>query len=227
MAKYLDQIAERIKERRNLDKQRLPKLIHPFDSFLEKIARQTKLIDSIEKCKDIDEQIKIEARKNFMISWVTALEVYLKDMVWVLIDGFPSSLNQEGIENLLKKKISLWEVFEIIQKERITKGELIAAEYSFLSLEQIDYIFKNILGHESFLLEIEKTVLTAPNKKPFILNKKWPNWKSKITKIFELRHKYVHQVNFQKDISFEESLDMFACLLDFVKFVDEYLLNVI
>lgn len=227
MAKYLDQIVKIITERRNSDKQRLPNFVHPFDSFLEKISRQTKLIDTVEDCKDINKQIKIEARKNFIISWITALEVYLKDMVWVLIDGFPESLNQEGIENLLKKKVSLWEVFEIIQKERITKGELITAEYSFLSLEQIDYIFKNLLGHESFLSEIEKIELTSKNKEKLVLIEKWPKWRSNISKIFESRHKYVHQVSFENDISFKRGSDLFTCFLDFVKVIDEYLLSVI
>ena len=57
----------------------------PSEIFYEKTRRALSLLDLVEK-SEAPKDLKLEARKNFIINCVTALEVFLKDFLCVLID---------------------------------------------------------------------------------------------------------------------------------------------
>src|SRR6266446_6161896 len=72
--------------------------------FSKKISYATRILNSIEE-NETNNSLIIEARKNFIINSVTALEIYLKEAI--LTSDF--ILNEERCEELLKDKISLFE----------------------------------------------------------------------------------------------------------------------
>ncbi|GEM_PF-5303652 len=99
----------------------------PIDVFWEKTRRALLLLDLVEN-SEVSYELKIEARKNFIINCVTALETFLKDTIIGLVE--------EGnlfVDEILKeRKISLSDAYELFVNREVSRGELIVTCPHFL-----------------------------------------------------------------------------------------------
>jgi len=201
---------------------------YPYDTFLEKIYLSRQLIQLVEK-SNIKKEIKIEARKNFIINCITAVEVFFKDMI-IGLDWF-EVLNEDGIDELLSEKITLTEAWLLFKTKNISLGEIIAAKFSFQSLPEINKIMKKLLGVSNFLKEVEQYEVTEidedneEEKVKFVLKDAYPDWRKKVQEIFELRHKFVHQVSFKGRIGLHRLRELYRNLDAFVEASEQYLLS--
>ena len=201
---------------------------YPYDTFLEKMSLSFQLLQLVEK-SNVKKEIKIEARKNFIINCITAVEVFFKDMI-IGLDWF-EVLNEDGIDELLSEKITLTEAWLLLKTKNISLGEIIAAKFSFQSLPEINKIMKKLLGVSNFLKEVEQYEVTEidedneEEKVKFVLKDAYPDWRKKVQEIFELRHKFVHQVSFKDRIGLHRLKELYRDLDAFVEASEQYLLS--
>jgi len=204
--------------------------IYPLDSFRIKNFYAIQILSIVENHAE-DRKIKIEARKNFIISCVTATETYFKDIVKVLPELPKVKENNEGIKELLKEKISLWEAYILFKEKELRIGDVIASYFSFQNLENIDYVMSKILNLK-FLDSIEnhKVSLDKENKeyygtKMICLKTDLPKWRGYLAEMFNLRHDYVHHVSFRDRIGFQKLGILWEHLDTFITVVDDFVLQ--
>jgi len=219
MASKVEKWIQRVEEIRNsLSKRYNGYYAIPIDVFWGKTHRALRLLDLAEKSK-VHKDLKVEARKNFIINCVTALEVFLKDMLVGLLENadFPT------LNELLNEKITLWEAYRLFYRNKVSAGELLAIKYSFQNLEQINLLFSKLIG-KKFLTEIGNfEVKDDSGRIKFVLNIKYPDWKEKLAELFELRHNFVHQIRFNDRLSLEKLRRLWEVLSDFVEAVEFFL----
>ncbi len=197
----------------------------PLDIFYEKTRRALSLLDLVEKSR-VSRDLKLEARKNFIINCITALEVFLKDMVLVIIDMQTENNHRaNGIKLLLKEKITLEEAYKLFYKKDVSIGIIIISKYSFHNLETIDQIL-SVITKENFLEKLGKFKVRDDKEKiKFILDKKYSNknWRNILAEFLNLRHQYVHQINFKDRLGLKRLKILYECLVDFVEATEQYL----
>jgi hypothetical protein len=196
----------------------------PIDVFYEKIRRALLLLGTIEN-SDVSNELKLEARKNFVINCVTALEVFLKDMLVVLLyDNEQLCERVKKIEKIRRMKLNPLDAYKVFSKHRISLGELIAITFSFQNIADIEEVF-SALTEKKFLDEVGKIKVENEEGKSFVLNEKYPDWRKKLEEFLNLRHKFVHQVSFKDRLGLKRLGDLFDCLIGFVEATEQYLLE--
>lgn len=219
MNRKWENILTKITEKREVIKK---KELYPYDTFLQKMYRAVKLLTVVEDSKT-DNKIKIEARKNFIINCVTALEVFLKDMIEGLIEM--NAIDQKRMEKFLNDKITVKEAWEIFSEKVITLGEIIAATRSFQNLRQINSTLSSLFDQD-FLEEINSFQVERENgNTKFTLKENYPNWQERITEMFELRHKFVHQVSLKDRLGIGRLGELWENFSAFADAVESYLLG--
>ena len=201
----------------------------PSDIFYEKTRRAWILLDLVEK-SEVSKDLKLEARKNFIINCTTALEVFLKDMLIGIVDILlEKKCHPDKIDSLFKEKITLGEAYQLLSERKISAGLLIASKYSFHNLEVIDRIFSVIING-NFLESLGKfEVKDSKGKTKFVLDKRYHNgnWRNKLAEFLYLRHKFVHQIKFKDKLGLKRILKLWECLSDFVEATEQYLFQYI
>lgn len=172
----------------------------PMDIFLEKWGNALELIDAINKNIKSNKLIQ-EARRNYVINIVTGFEVFLKDTFVETINNHPE-LDTKQLVKKKVKKFSLDEV-ELIIKKNISKGEIIAEYINFQNLSDIETSY-SLLFNFNFFEEFKKYKWyydeEDPNGFMQINDDFYPN----IKEIIQLRHNFVHDINFKKKLSMGE-----------------------
>jgi len=197
-------------------------VVLPIDAFWEKTRRSLLLLDLVESSKS-PKELKIEARKNFIINCVTALENFLKDTIF----GLTEIGNLSAREILKEEKISLYDAYKLFVDKKVSLGELIVVRFSLNNLEQIDYLMSKLIGRK-FLDEVGKfEVKDEDNNLKFTLNNRFPEWRNRLSELFRLRHLYVHQVSFKDRLGLERIQKILETLSVFVEATEQYLFEFI
>ena len=194
----------------------------PIEVFYEKIRQSLFLLRLVESSQ-APKEIKTEARKNFIINCVTALENFLKDMIVGLVD-----IGDLNVEDLLKgEKISLYDAYSLFVNKKVSLGELIAVNFSWQNLERINQVVSKLTG-ENFLDKLENVQVKDEEGKPkFTLNNKFPDWRNKLFELFRLRHQFVHQVSFNDRLGLQRVKNLCKVLTAFVEAAEQYLFEFI
>ena len=259
----------------------------PYSAYSSQISKALELLLILESSEIYPNKssveiktLRSEARKNFLISCVTALENYIK--YWVLHlflkENFykKTFLDKKGIIKLIegiKEKYNLELFAEEIKEEEITKWKnpsyIITRFFSFQNLNDINFVMSKITGRDFFgelestetefvgaagseairklineytkeidkvnlekkdftkqddwksqLVDLSTKLLEKQGK--FILKKKFPNWKEKMSSLFELRNEFVHYIS-SKEIGRNEIIDFLVVLDRFVQAVCYFL----
>ena len=170
-----------------------------------------------------DDKIKSQARKNLVINFVTALEVYFRD----IIIEFAGKWDADGFTFLLKEKISLNEAFDLFSNAKVSKEMIIAKFSSFQNLESINFVYGNLLATKDFVgdldrfaREIEKPLFEGGSL--FSL-KDIQEWRTLLSALLSSRHKFVHESNVDEILEpnkIYEYLGLIVCLLSsFERFI--------
>ncbi len=187
----------------------------PIDSFITKWDNVSTLLKQIHK-KISNKNLIQEARGQFIVSIVTALEVFLRDSLISLINK-----NQLDYTKLAEKKSDNYdlETVEFIIKNKITIAELIADNCSFQNLKRIDECFSLLFGFNLFKeFKDYKWVYDKEDSKGYI---QMTDFYPKIDKLLKLRHDITHDLNFKRTINkrdldeMEEELVNFTNILAF------------
>lgn len=205
--------------------------VDPIFNFYKKVGESVELVTFIEK-NSKSRKIKLNARKNYVINLVTAVEVYFKDLVKILPDFGKVKLECEKIGELLDQKmekVTIVDAFLLSKRNKLRIGDFIAVSNKFENLENIDTVFSKILGLK-FLDAVErhKHKLTRAESNFFTVDTlhlaaNLPDWRRQVGKLFEKRHEVVHQVCFKDSLSFEEISTFWWRLVCFVYAVDFYI----
>lgn len=169
----------------------------PLINFYEKIRRARMLSKYAETFTGSNSnriKVRAEGRRQFVISLVTALEVYLGDLTIELIDKAQIQYGKKILEST-SKKYDIIEVREIL-KNGITMGELICQQINFQNLDKIFSFLKIFFGTDmSRLLENNKFIYnnTKGNQVSVSLRR---GYQEKLQNVIKMRHNFIHDLRF-------------------------------
>jgi len=223
--KRIQKLIQKVEEARELMRKRHP---FPMDTFFEKIGRAYRLLSLVEE-SNADKILKIEARKNFIINCVTAIEVFFKDTVVGL--GKLGVFKRDNIDAIVERKFTFSEALQLKDK-KINLWEVLSILLSFQSLSEINKTMEALLGINDFLKEIEQyeVKIEEPEedeKIEFILKERYPEWRKYLQEIFVLRHRFVHQISFTDRLGKDKVYKLLENTIAFIIACEEYLLSLI
>lgn len=203
----------------------------PVENFLKQQELIEDLYFEIEKNIDSEELVQ-QARRQVVISLVSALEVYFKD---TLKQSYDSGVFKNSF--LLKKirKRFYFNDIENIIDNKVSLGELLASVFTFQSLSSVNKVFSQLIGRNmfnqintfEFELQVEETDgHSHPGQKTTILNEDRKVYR-RIDELYSLRPFLTHDQLERSEIS-EFQIQNFlgaSCLL--VVVIDNYLRELI
>lgn len=189
----------------------------PIDNFMDKWADVSNLLDKIHQ-KIYNKNLIQEARGQFIVSIVTALEVFLRDSLILLISEYKLDYTK-----LAKKKADTYnlEKIEFIIKNNITIAELIVDYCNFQNLKGINECFSLLLGFDLFKeFKDYKWIYDKKDPKGYV---QMTNFYPKIDRLLRLRHSITHDLNFNRKINKRDLDDMEIELVNFANILTFFL----
>lgn len=191
---------------------------NPWNFFHKKIEYiEEVLIHTQKKIKD--QRILNLIHKQQIVSLVTALEVYLREMFIYIIDE--EKIKSDPLLNNIKKEVSLLDIMKLhnkINKNKWQQAELLANEYKFQNFDEAISAFKKLTN-----MDIKgglRKYKIQKNEVHFQLDK---DFDIKIKEILQLRHSIIHDINFRRKISYDKCLDIYDYIHFFVDIFDFYI----
>lgn len=131
------------------------------------------------------------AIKNYIINLVSLWETFFRDL-FVITMKLDSDFKNYIIQNYLKAS-------EEANDENYE--EILALASNFQNLNDLNEAYKFLFDNEEILNIIGKneqdTFMPPYIIEKFSIDKSFENWKDKVIKTFELRHKFIHDANFK------------------------------
>jgi hypothetical protein len=201
------------------------------DNALNRIANATLLynmmvkyplpvtIDELMVDEEVAEQVINEAKKHCIVSFVTAIEVMCKEVIL----QFRHKWHSKGLVDLLNYQITLNDAFEIITDSNAERVEVVALEYNFQDLEEIQKVFNCLTNNQKKKKGVTKSFLDLISNTGVVSIREYTlatwegKWKVEVKKLFALRHKIIHQDSESMDftivnIEYFETLATVFCL---------------
>ncbi len=148
-----------------------------------------------------------------IVNCVTAIEIHLKS--WIVSREW----EQEGYRKLFKDKdkISLADAYEYFNNIRVTPQYLIVNFVSLKNLKSIADVFTCLLNRD-FFNEVE-TQNYAVLQTEHITLQRFPDWRTTLKDVYEIRNGYVHEgilAKLSDDLMYEKYLPvvfefLYAC----------------
>jgi hypothetical protein len=194
--------------------------VRPYFNFHKKTLRSLRLIKKIKK--SITTRIDLnEALSQFVVSDITALEVYFKD-IFILIFQFRKDSKDLLIKchkkGLIKEKFDFDDLVKI-NYEPYSLPEIILQYQNFQNFDGINSVFSAITDQDFFNFLTNREFNINP-KMNFKLDE---NWKLKLKTYLELRHSLIHDYNPKLRLNWQEIGDLHTNLDLFVLAADYYL----
>ncbi|MGD0080559.1 MAG: HEPN domain-containing protein [Methanoregula sp.] len=191
---------------------------HSFTNFRIKTNRSGRLLNKIYKKID-DKTCLKEALCQFVISDITAFEVYFRD---IFLAMFSFCKNDKELlsrcTKLIDKNFNI-EDLVIINSDEIGIPLLILGFQNFQNLKNIEKVFSTITQQKIFeLLDTNEFYKGKPegyDSHP--LDK---NWYSKLEEYLELRHNLTHDFNPRLKIELDRVVELHENLLAFIIAMD-------
>jgi len=204
--KILNEKINRKSRKRDIASNTITKIFNAGD-LLEKIHKRIKNKNLIQ-----------EARRQFIITLITSLEVFFKDYFIRLIE------TEKRFENFFEyydKKFSVCDL-DYISKKGISSKELISDYYNFQNLDNINKAFSTLLNIDFFkeLEEYQWWFDKSDKKEGFFSIGKFYK---ELNKIINLRHDFVHDINFKRIINKREITDMYDFFLSFITITEFFI----
>jgi hypothetical protein len=166
--------------------------------------------------KKVNPYLKQTLRKYVIIALFAALEYFFKNEASNLVD----KLNLEVSSLLIKGNLE-----KLVIDKGTTKGNIIASTYSFVNIDEIDFVFSNLLGLSSFLDYVVKLNVTDQTR--FVLDgHPLPIEYDKFRKAYNLRNEIAHGI---KNVKLSNSMiiqlwDNFLNIIDIsISIISSYL----
>jgi len=213
----------------------------PLKVFDGRLREMILLLSSVISQEELEDSIKLEARKQYIIMLVCCYETYLRDTFKdIITKNLVSTENIKKIRSLKDIKFTIEEV-EFIRGNNIYLSELLAEYINFQNFEEVYGIFSS-WGFSSNLekrLSSKDEVMPLPDKESkendagaFIIEffKQLTSHKklidkdymiNKIKMLLEVRHKIVHK-NVNIFISQEDVLELTLSVYEFISSIEDF-----
>lgn len=210
-----DELYLRIREQRSNKENRD---VIPFRNFTMKTERSERLLNLIDR--RIKDRISLkEARIQFVISDVTAFEVYFKDLFQATYLFYLCQKDfLDKCEKLVDKKFEFQELVKITFED-YDLCDIVMEHQNFQNLNSIDKVFSALIK-EKFLDSLngrDFVISKTPETPPFQLDEKWY---VKLEKYLKLRHDLIHDFNPKLKLTQEEIWDLHFNLIDVIIAID-------
>ncbi len=188
----------------------------PFNFFFDKYWDADSLLERINK-KIKNKRLNQEARKQYIISLVTALEVYLKETFIRLINK--KNLDVSKLSENIDRKFKFNEIL-FINKKNISVGELAASQFNFQNLNEIDKAFSNLWGIKFFIKLKNYKWYYGKHEKDF-MQLTGEDYQY-IKELLELRHNFTHDINFKDFIDIHKIKYLTNNLIVFIHMFESF-----
>lgn len=163
-------------------------------AFLKNFSENSGLMHSFIR-KDSGKLLDI-AFRQYLVFLISCWETYFRD-TFVYLNTIDSCS--------VKKLIAQMKVKEsLLDLSKITLPELLSKSFNFQNLEDLESAYNSFWGADFLDSMCEtKTDFCGMNGKvaeSFSISSLFPEWKSIISKAFDIRHKVVHDANYRPDI---------------------------
>lgn len=191
----------------------------PLSNFWEKIYRGVLLVDFAERSKS--RRIKSESRRQFIITLVTAFEVYISDLTTELIDK--KKIEIERLNSLPKHDFSLKEVVYLI-KNNAAASEVVCSAANFQNPDFLNKFLTDVFKVDFInYLKTHRFAYSNKNGERVVINFE-KDFDLKLKTIFEDRHNFVHDISFKNTPTYRYLNSSRMLMIDF-SFCIEILAN--
>jgi hypothetical protein len=185
----------------------------PYEEYSQRIRLAKEVLDWVYAAEG--EELWTASRSNFVINLVTAIEVYLKQLIIERKDVW----HTEGYAHLLSEKITLNDAINLFKGSDITKEVIVSHFYSFQSLESISATFDELVQNK-FLKIVGETHVFDDDLNLDMMDNLYPQWKKTLADVFETRHQIVHEGKCNLILT-QANIDQFTtCMNEFAFAVD-------
>lgn len=153
----------------------------------------TKLYD-----ENFDEKLKLALRNYLIISLVSTMEYFFRNEARRIVDKYDKDIRPLFPGQILPIPISSLD--QLIREKSITKGNIVASSFNFVSLDDINKLFSRLLELD-FFDYVRKLERSNPSR--YVFRGHGPPIDIDIKKLleaFSLRHQVVHEMR-QVEIS--------------------------
>lgn len=171
----------------------------PIKTLFEYFTECEKCIEFLKTTEDMS--INKFLLRSLVISTVTSIEVYYKDMLDYVFRVCDPVFFKPLLKDLHKTKYDIDELVSMYEKQ-IHPCELIALNQSFQNIETIDAVFKKILG--SSLYEKVFNLQIRIKNDPSTETRFDKELLKSLEELFTLRHELVHNPNNKLDVSLDK-----------------------
>ena len=174
-------------------------IIYSSELILEKLLELQKLYEKYnyteEKTREILTAIAY-AKRQYIITMVSGIEHFFKDLLIDLLD-------EELVDPpRLRDKFELEDVVKL-KKGNLNLGELIAKNYNFQNLDEINRVYSKILKF-SFYEKLKEVIKTPEYKKDISYLRLNEDFYPLINEVIEIRHKSIHDLDLSYDIDLKK-----------------------
>ncbi len=157
--------------------------ISSSNNFLERL-RLIQDVHSKMISLETEDRIANEVRRGCVVSIVTALEVFYKDII-IQRRGY---WDKEGIDFLMKESISLKDAFRIARIDGITEEHVIAMSHNFQNFSIVVLVFSKLLGSD-LIKGLQSWV--KENSTEYFYN--MPRFHTTMEALLTTRHEIIHE----------------------------------
>ena len=167
---------------------RKTRLGRPYKNFIETFNQCVSAGDAI-LTGSIAPEIKPLIERSIVISTVSAIEVYYRDMLDYIFRYCSPDFFEPKLKQLHADKYDITDML-FFYKKNIHPLELVSSAQSFQSIERIDKVFSQFIGKGLWLSILELKVRSKDKPDKIV---SWENTDlAGLKKTFELRHELVH-----------------------------------
>jgi hypothetical protein len=103
--------------------------------------------------KSVDKKIAHLLERSVVISAITAVEVYFRDILSTIFKVCTAEFFEPHLKQLFPEKLDIAELLEL-QRHQISPLELVLAAQSFQNIERIDSVFSKFLSGSSLMKSV-------------------------------------------------------------------------
>lgn len=193
---------------------------HSLTNFRIKITRSEKLLNKVNK-NIADKTCQKEALCQFVISDITAFEVYFRDIFFAI---FNYCKNDKEIllrcrdAKLVDANFKIDDLI-IIDEKDIPIPLIILGFQNFQNLKTIEKVFSTITNQRLFEI-LSKNEFYKGKPKGIEIKPLDSGWKQQLEEYLELRHSLTHDFNPKLKLNFEEVVNLHYNMLAFIEAID-------
>lgn len=162
--------------------------VRSFNNFMNKINRAEQLLKQIEE-KILNTDCIQEAYLQYIISSITAFEVYFKDIFAAIFILCNDDIIYPRCRGLVDIKYSM---DDIIDLRKYDIYELMLRSLNFQNLSEIERVFSKVLDQKGIFSELERRKTFKTGAIAFELQE---NFYNGLKQYINLRHEFVHDFN--------------------------------